>query len=66
MIINNLSLFMSILFLILININIMDMKRHMLISLFISMLVSKERGEIIIRIKKKLLGKESDSYKGKR
>jgi hypothetical protein len=49
---------MSILFLILININIMDMKRHMLISLFISMLVSKERGEIIIRIKKKLLGKE--------
>ncbi len=58
MIINNLSLFMSILFLILININIMDMKRHMLISLFISMLVSKERGEIIIRIKKKLLGKE--------
>jgi hypothetical protein len=57
---------MSILILILININIMDMKRHMLISLFISMLVSKERGEIIIRIKKKLLGKESDSYKGKR
>jgi hypothetical protein len=49
---------MSILILILININIMDMKRHMLISLFISMLVSKERGEIIIRIKKKLLGKE--------
>jgi hypothetical protein len=43
---------------ILININIMDMKRHMLISLFISMLVSKERGEIIIRIKKQLLGKE--------
>jgi len=30
----------------------MDMKRHMLISLFVSMLVSRERGEIIIRIKK--------------
>ncbi len=42
---------MSILNEILININIMDMKRHMLICLFISMLVGKERGEIIIRIK---------------
>jgi hypothetical protein len=33
-----------------ININMMDMKRHMLICLFISMLVGKERGEIVIRI----------------
>jgi len=29
----------------------MDMKRHMLICHFISILVGKERGEIIIRIK---------------
>ncbi len=50
MIINTLSLFMSILILILININIMDMKRHMLTSHFVSMLVSKERGEIFTRI----------------
>jgi hypothetical protein len=32
-----------------ININIMDMKSHMLINFFVSMLVSKERGEIVIR-----------------
>jgi hypothetical protein len=34
--------------LILININIIDMKKHVLICLFISMLVSNERGEIVI------------------
>jgi len=34
-----------------ININIMDMKMHMLICFFISMLVGKERGEIVIKIK---------------
>jgi hypothetical protein len=39
MIINNLSLFISILILILININITDVKRYMLICLFVSMLV---------------------------
>jgi hypothetical protein len=33
-----------------ININIMDMKRCMLIYLFIFMLVDRERGEIVIRI----------------
>ncbi len=32
------------------NINIMDMKRCMLIYLFIFMLVDRERGEIVIRI----------------
>jgi len=37
--------------LILINIHIMDMKGHMLICLFIFMLVVKERGEIVIKIK---------------
>jgi hypothetical protein len=37
------------------NINVMDMKFHMLISFFISMLVGKERGEIVIWIR--------DSYK---
>jgi hypothetical protein len=50
-IINNLLLFMSMSNLILININIMDMKRHMLICLFISMLVAKERNEIVIKIR---------------
>jgi hypothetical protein len=44
---------MSISNLIPININIMDMKRHMLIYLFIFMLVGKERGEIVIKIRKK-------------
>jgi hypothetical protein len=34
-----------------INMNIMDMKRHILICLFISMLVDKENGEIVIKIK---------------
>jgi hypothetical protein len=34
--------------LILININTIDMKKHVLICLFISMLVSNERGEIVI------------------
>jgi hypothetical protein len=29
----------------------MDMKRHILIFLFISMLMGKERGEIIVKIK---------------
>jgi hypothetical protein len=42
---------MSMLNLISININIMDMKMHMLICLFISMLVGKERGEIVIKIR---------------
>jgi hypothetical protein len=51
MIIKNSSLFMSILNLILININIMGMKNHMLIFHFISMLVGKERGEIVIMIR---------------
>jgi len=48
---NNSSLFMSMSNLILININIKDMKRHMLISLFISMLVDKKKDEIVIRIR---------------
>jgi len=51
MIINNSSLFMSISNLISINMNTMDMKRHILICLFISMLVDKENGEIVIRIR---------------
>jgi len=42
---------MSMSNLISININIMDMKRHMLIYLFISMLVAKESDEIVIRIR---------------
>jgi len=42
---------MSMSNLVLININITDMKRHMLICLFIFMLVGKERGEIVIKIK---------------
>ncbi len=41
---------MSMLNLISININIMDMKMHMLICLFISMLVGKQKGEIVIKI----------------
>jgi hypothetical protein len=40
---------MSMSNLISININ-MDMKRHMLVCIFISMLVGKERGEKVIRI----------------
>ncbi len=51
MIINNSSLFMSMSNLISININIMNMKRHMLICFLIFMLVGKERSEIVIRIK---------------
>jgi hypothetical protein len=51
MIIDNSSLFMSMSNLISININMMDMERHMLIDLFISMLVGKERSEIVIRVK---------------
>jgi len=43
------------------------MKRHMLICQFISMLVGKERGEIIIRIKDSYQErKEWDSYKNKK
>jgi hypothetical protein len=42
---------MSMSNLISIDINIMDMKRHVLICLFISMLVDKEKGEIVIRIR---------------
>jgi hypothetical protein len=34
-----------------INTNIMNMKKHMLIFFFISMLVGKERDEIVIKIK---------------
>jgi hypothetical protein len=49
-----------------ININMMDMKRHMLICLFISMLVGKERGEIIIRITDNYYQKKLSSYKDKR
>jgi len=44
------SLFQSMANLILINLNFLDMKRHMLICFFISMLVGNERNEIIIRI----------------
>jgi hypothetical protein len=51
MIMNNSSLFISMLNLIPIIMNIIDMKRHMLICLFISMLLHKERGEIVIRIR---------------
>ncbi len=51
MIINNSSLFISMSNLISININNMDMKRYILICLFIFMLVGKERGEIVIRIR---------------
>jgi hypothetical protein len=51
MIINNSSLFISMSDLISININIMDMKWYMLICLFKSMLASKKRGEIVIRIR---------------
>jgi hypothetical protein len=53
MIINNSSLFM--LMSNSVNINIMDMKRYLLIYLFIFMLVDRERGEIVIRIKGSLL-----------
>jgi hypothetical protein len=42
---------MSMSNLISININTMDMKRHMLICIFIPMLVVKEMGEIIIKIR---------------
>jgi hypothetical protein len=42
---------MSMSNLILININIMDMKKDMLICIFISMLMDRKRGEIILRIK---------------
>jgi hypothetical protein len=42
---------MSMSNLIVININIEDIKMHMLICLFISMLVGKERDEIVIRIR---------------
>jgi hypothetical protein len=48
---------MTILNWISININIMHMKKHVLIFLFIFMLIGKERGEIVIRIR--------DNYKKK-
>ncbi len=51
-IIKNSSLFISMPNLILININVMDRKRHMLICFFISMLVDNERGEIVVKISK--------------
>jgi hypothetical protein len=44
LIINYFSLFMSMSNLISINMNVIDMKRHMLICLSISMFVSMERG----------------------
>ncbi len=50
-IINNSSLFVSMSNLISININVMVVKRHILICLFIFMLVGKERGEVVIRIR---------------
>jgi hypothetical protein len=49
---------MSMSNLISININIMVMKRYMFICLFISMLVSKKRDEIVIRIRDRDFGKE--------
>jgi hypothetical protein len=49
MIFNNSSLFMSTSELILININIMNIKGHMLICLFISMSMDKKNGEIVTR-----------------
>jgi hypothetical protein len=42
---------MSMSNLISININIMNMKRHILIYIFIPMLVGMERGEIVIKIR---------------
>jgi hypothetical protein len=33
------------------NMNIMNMKRHMLICLFMTVLVGKERNEIVIKIR---------------
>jgi hypothetical protein len=41
---------MSMSNLIQININIMDIKKHVLICIFISMLVSEEKSEIVIQI----------------
>jgi hypothetical protein len=52
MMINNSSLFMSMSNVISINVNIMDMKMHMLICLLISMLVSIKRDEIVIKDKR--------------
>jgi hypothetical protein len=55
---NNSSLFMSMLNLILLNINIMNMRRHMLIILFfVFMLMDNKRGEIVIKIKEILIKK---------
>jgi hypothetical protein len=42
---------MSMSNLILININIMNMERHVLIYFLISMLVGKERDEIVVKIR---------------
>jgi hypothetical protein len=53
---------MSMSILISININ-MDMKRHMLVCIFISMLVGKERGEIVIRIIDNYYEEKKSSYK---
>jgi hypothetical protein len=55
---------MSMSNLILININIMDMKRHILIYLnlfFHIMLVGKERSEIIIKMKEIIIRKEMEN-----
>jgi len=56
---------MSMSNLISININIMDMKSHMLINFFISMLMSKERGEIVIRKGAFTLGFKDSSVKSR-
>jgi hypothetical protein len=47
--------------LIYINIHFMDMKRHMLICFFISMLVDREKNEVVIKWKE-LLRKVGNSY----
>ncbi len=62
MIINYSSLFMSMSNFILININIMDMKRHMLICFFISILVGKESGKIVIKIKTSYLKRNEVAF----
>jgi hypothetical protein len=57
MIINKLSLFVTMSNFISININVMDMKMHVLIFLFTFMLVGEERYEIIIKDKEIVIKK---------
>jgi hypothetical protein len=57
------SLFMSMSNLISINVYNMDIKRHMLICVFIFMLVGKERGEIVIRIRHSYLERSEVAIK---